>query len=80
VKSLHKCARIKVERAQRNHKEEFHEVHPDDLSLDPMEHALQAWEKVYNFVRPHHSLDGLTPEEYIQKYHPRVAPNLSHMS
>ena len=68
-----------VERAQRTHKEEFYEVYLDDLKLGPLNHALRAWEKTYNFVRPHHSLDGLTPAEYIQKYHPGVAPLLSHM-
>ena len=68
-----------VERAHRTHKEEFYEVYLEDLQLNRLNRALRAWERVYNTIRPHHSLDGLTPKEYIQKYHPSVAPNLSHM-
>ena len=60
--------------AHRTHKEEFYEVYPDDLGLGPRYHALRAWERVSNFTDPHQALKGLTPAEYIQKYHPRWPP------
>lgn len=69
-----------VERAHRTHQEEFYEVYAEDLRLGPLNQALQAWEKTYNTVRPHQSLDGLTPAEYIQIHYPQLIPKLSHMS
>ena len=46
-----------------------------------MSKALLAWEWAYNTVRPHRSLDGLTPAEYLEKRHPEllVSTSLSHM-
>ena len=69
-----------VERAHRTHREEFYEVYAEDLRLGPLNQALQAWEKTYNTVRPHQSLDGLTPAEYISTHFPQLIPKLSHMS
>lgn len=69
-----------VERSHRTHKEEFYEIYLDDLRLDKLNHALRSWELVYNTIRPHQSLDGLTPQEYIQRKHPRLTPPPSHMS
>jgi len=54
-----------VERAQRTHTEEFYEVYPDDLGIVPLNLALQEWERVYNYIRPHQSLWYLTPSEYL---------------
>lgn len=70
----------RVERAHRTHKEEFYETYLDDLRLPTINRALRSWELVYNTVRPHHALDGLTPREYIQLKHPDLVPTLSHMS
>ena len=60
-----------VERAQRSHTEEFYQVYADDWDMPVMNKVLQEWERIYNEVRPHHSLDNLTPEEYIQTYYPQ---------
>lgn len=68
-----------VERAHRTHQEEFYEVYLDDLHIAPLNAALQEWENTYNYIRPHQSLDGLTPAEYIQKHYPDLNPFLSHM-
>lgn len=68
-----------VERAQRTHTEEFYQVYADDWELPVMNKVLQEWERIYNQVRPHHSLDNLTPQEYIQFHFPQFAPQLSHM-
>lgn len=38
------------------------------LSLQEAPAIIEVWRKDYNEVRPHSSLDDLTPMEYIQKY------------
>jgi transposase InsO family protein len=65
----------RVERAQRTHTEEFWECYEGDLDLPSVRPALRAWERVYNTYRPHQSLAGLTPEEYLAKCHPEAACN-----
>ena len=69
-----------VERAQRTHTEEFYELYDSDLEIAPLNEALLAWERVYNTIKPHHSLDGRTPAEYLEQCHPELVPaQLSHM-
>ena len=68
-----------VERAHRTHLEEFYQVYDYGLDLVSLNVTLAEWIRIYNFVRPHQSLDNLTPAEYIQRYHPQFAPRLSHM-
>ena len=70
-----------VERAQRTHTEEFYELYDGDLEIEPLNRALLGQERVYNTVRPHHSLDRLTPSEYLEKYHSEtlVLTHPSHM-
>ena len=55
-----------VERANRTHREEFYEVEEVDLSLEEHNRQLERWQYVYNYIRPHQSLDYLTPYEYYQ--------------
>ncbi len=69
-----------VERAHRTHYEEFYQVYAEDLNLGPLNQALQAWERIYNTIRPHQSLDGSTPAEYISSHYPQLIPKLSQMS
>ena len=68
-----------VERAHRTHAEEFYEVYDGGLEISSVNQALRKWETVYNTVRPHQALDGLTPAEYLKHYHPGLTPKLSHM-
>ena len=68
-----------VERAQRTHTEEFYQLYDGDLTMGPLNRALRRWERVYNTIRPHQSLDGYTPAQYLANYHPQLAPP-SHMS
>ena len=68
-----------VERAHRTHVEEFYQVYADDWDMPTLNNVLQEWERIYNFVRPHHSLDNLTPHEYIKSHYPKYLPQLSHM-
>jgi putative transposase len=70
-----------VERAQRTHTEEFYDLYMGELDLNSVNRALRDWENFYNRVRPHHSLDLLSPAEYLFKYHSGLVPiaKLSHM-
>lgn len=54
-----------VERANRTHTEEFYEVTDAEPELEAFQAELQAWEIVYNTVRPHQALGYLTPAEYL---------------
>ena len=68
-----------VEKAHRTHVEEFHQVYAVDWDIPTLNNVLQEWERFYNFVKPHASLDNLTPHENIQSHYPQFAPQLSHM-
>lgn len=54
-----------VERANRTHREEFWQCDDGDLDLPAVQPAVQAWEDVYNGVRPHHALALRTPTEFL---------------
>lgn len=54
-----------VERANRTHTEEFYEVTDAEPTLEAFQVELQAWETVYNTIRPHQALGYLTPAEYL---------------
>ena len=58
-----------VERAQRTHTEEFYELTGTAFDLAEPNKALRKWEHVYDTVRPHQSLDYLTPAQFLQQYH-----------
>jgi putative transposase len=55
-----------VERANRTHREEFYEVEDVGIRLEEHNRQLEEWDKTYNQIRPHQSLDYLTPAEYYQ--------------
>jgi transposase InsO family protein len=68
-----------VERANRTHREEFYEVEDIGLKLEEHNKQLEEWDKTYNHIRPHQSLDYLTPAEYYQawlKTHPQPSVSL----
>ena len=69
-----------VERAQRTHTEEFYDLYMGELDLESVNAALREWERVYNTVRPHHSLGLLTPAEYLLQHHPGLAPKIETVS
>jgi transposase InsO family protein len=57
-----------VERSNRTHREEFYEVYDIDLNLEEHNKQLAKWEHVYNYIRPHESLDYLTPYQYYRQW------------
>jgi len=61
----------RVERAQRTHREEFYEVHDGDVTVAALNHALRAWERIYNTVRPHQALGYQTPQEVVTVWQQR---------
>ena len=63
-----------VERAQRTHKEEFYAYYDGALDLKSLNEALRRWERVYNTIRPHHSLGRRTPARYLHECFPSLAP------
>jgi putative transposase len=56
-----------VERANRTHTEEFHEITPCPLSVTELNRELVAWERTYNTVRPHQALGYLTPQQFLSQ-------------
>jgi hypothetical protein len=56
-----------VERSNRTHREEFYEVEDIEIRLEDHNRQLECWNKTYNFIRPHQSLDYLTPNENYQR-------------
>lgn len=53
-----------VERMQRTSREEIYDIRPMPLTLDEHNALLEKEDYVYNHIRPHDSLDLLTPNEY----------------
>lgn len=66
-----------VERANRTHAEEFHQVTLAGPTIADLSSELRAWEGIYNEVRPHQALGYLTPRQFLdewqRRHHPRIA-------
>lgn len=68
-----------VESANKTHRVEFYEVEDIALSMEEHNQQLEAWDRTYNTIRPHQSLDYQTPAEYYQawlKLHPQSTASL----
>ncbi len=57
-----------VERANRTHREEFYEVETIGTTMEEHNQQLERWAYTCNYIRPHQSLDYLTPAEYYQTW------------
>ncbi len=57
-----------AERTNRTSREEFCEVEDLALVTEELNRQLEAWEYTYNYVRPHETLDYLTPNEYDRQW------------
>ncbi|TAJ91169.1 IS481 family transposase [bacterium] len=57
-----------VERANRTHTEEFYQVNECAWTVEELNPQLIEWERIYNTVRPHQSLNYLTPLQFLQQH------------
>ena len=46
------------------------------LSLEDAREKIEAWRREYNGFRPHLSLEGLTPDEFVDQYHRNTPESL----
>ena len=67
-----------VERSHRTHNEEFYEVQAQCDQLPVLNLQLRRWEKTYNGIRPHQSLNYLTPLEFINRWKLKVGKAKCH--
>ncbi len=58
----------RVERSFLSDDREFHEVEELEETAAGLDRRLQAWNTVYEEVRPHQALDYLTPNEFYAKW------------
>lgn len=58
----------RVERAFRTDEEEFYQVEDQPADRGGLEAKLQAWNHVYETVRPHQALGYLTPDEFYEQW------------
>jgi transposase InsO family protein len=68
--NLPRCPKMNggVERTNRTSREEFYEVEDLALVMEELNRQLEEWEYTYNYVRPHQTLDYLTPNEYYLRW------------
>ena len=59
-------------------REEFYEVQDVDLNLEGHNRQLEEWAYTYNYIRPHQSLDYLTPYEYYRQWKRNHNPQRCH--
>jgi putative transposase len=57
-----------VERMQRTSREEIYDILDVPLDITQHNQLLQAQDYIYNHIRPHDSLDLLTPQEYCDTH------------
>lgn len=53
-----------VERMQRTSREEIYDIKDVSEDIDEHNRLLEEQDRIYNFIRPHDSLDLMTPDEY----------------
>ena len=58
----------RVERSFRTDEEEFYQVEELPAELGRLEAALEAWNQVYEQVRPHQALGYKTPEQFYRDW------------
>ena len=58
----------RIERSFRTDDDEFYHVQELPAELGGLEHALLAWNQVYETIRPHQALRYLTPDQFYQQW------------
>lgn len=65
-----------VERTQGSWRYEFYACYPLPTTLAELRPLVQWWQHVYNHLRPHQALQGLTPAEYLRQHTQHPAPRV----
>lgn len=56
-----------VERSHRLDEREFYQQGNISSTLSVMQKRIREWEDIWNNIRPHGALGGLTPNQYFRK-------------
>lgn len=57
-----------VERSHRSDEYEFYQQGNVCSLIDVMQKKIKQWQDIWNMIRPHQSLNYLTPQEYFEKW------------
>ncbi len=69
-----------VESANKTHRVEFYEVEDIAWKMEDHNKQLEEWDRTYNTIRPHQSLDYKTPAEYYRRWKKNQKALVSRMS
>ncbi len=67
IEARHPKQNTYVENSHGSDEREFYQQGNVDKDIEAMNKSLEEWEHNWNYVRPHQSLNYLTPDEYLQK-------------
>lgn len=67
IEARHPKQNTYVENSHGFDEREFYRQGNVDKNIEAMDKALEEWEYRWNYVRPHQSLNYLTPDEYLNK-------------
>ena len=67
IEARHPKQNTYVENSHGFDEREFYQQGNVDKNIEAMSEALDEWEYKWNYIRPHQSLNYLTPDEYLNK-------------
>lgn len=67
IEARHPKQNTYVENSQGFDEREFYLQGNVDKDIEAMDKSLEEWEYKWNYIRPHQSLNYLTPDEYLKK-------------
>jgi len=67
IEARHPKQNTYVENSHGSDEREFYQQGNTDKDIRMMDAALERWEYEWNYIRPHQSLNYLTPDEYFKK-------------
>ena len=70
----------RVERANRTYRQEFYDCSSATPTVAGLKADLRRWEHTYNHIRPHQSLNYLTPAQFLQSWTNSSQEDLSRTS
>lgn len=67
IEARHPKQNTYVENSHGFDEREFYQQGNVDKDIEAMDKALEKWENIWNYARPHQALNYLTPDEYLNK-------------